>query len=206
MNSLPLHPLERLDQAVCDLFGLTEAQRDLVNDFTQSTFDLFSNGVNSTALQTVNTALNPLFGTISCLPRLLPSQDELAAYLRTFLEIWNRELAPQGEFGWRVISPENIPMIAVVFTTQERGVPLADLPLVEEQGWDWVLETCEAALRQPISRRIYVEGMIRAVTDTFIIIMKRDERRLWTRSMAREDAEAALLQAVNLQQQALVEQ
>jgi len=44
--------------------------------------------------------------------------------------------------------------------------------------------------------------MIRVVSDTDIYIIKRDERRLWTRSMAREDAEATLLQAMNLQEAA----
>jgi hypothetical protein len=42
--------------------------------------------------------------------------------------------------------------------------------------------------------------MIRVVSDTQIIIIKRNEMRLWTRSMAREDAEATLLQAIHLQE------
>jgi hypothetical protein len=41
--------------------------------------------------------------------------------------------------------------------------------------------------------------MIRAVTDTEIIIIKQNENRLWTKSMAREDAEVTLLQAIDLQ-------
>jgi hypothetical protein len=38
---------------------------------------------------------------------------------------------------------------------------------------------------------------VRAVSDEQIIIVKRNENRLWTRSMAREDAEATLVQAMN---------
>jgi hypothetical protein len=55
-------------------------------------------------------------------------------------------------------------------------------------------------LLQPVSRKVYVDGMIRVVSDTDIIIIKRNERRLWTRSLAREDAEATLLQAMRLQE------
>ncbi|HYT44580.1 MAG TPA: hypothetical protein VEP90_19775, partial [Methylomirabilota bacterium] len=56
------------------------------------------------------------------------------------------------------------------------------------------------ALRMPVNQRIYIDSMVRVVTDTEIYIIKRDERRLWTRSMAREDAEATLLQAMYLQE------
>jgi hypothetical protein len=63
-----------------------------------------------------------------------------------------------------------------------------------------VLDRCSKALRQEVSRRIYIDNMVRVVTDTEIYIIKRDERRLWTRSMAREDAEATLVQAMHLQE------
>jgi len=59
---------------------------------------------------------------------------------------------------------------------------------------------CGDALRMPVNQRIYIDSMVRVVTDTEIYIIKRDERRLWTRSMAREDAEATLLQAMYLQE------
>jgi hypothetical protein len=42
--------------------------------------------------------------------------------------------------------------------------------------------------------------MIRAVTEHDIIVIKRNERRLWTRTAAREDAEATLFQVIKKQQ------
>jgi hypothetical protein len=42
--------------------------------------------------------------------------------------------------------------------------------------------------------------MVRVVSDTDIFVIKRNEKRLWTASAAREDAEAALLQAMYLQE------
>jgi hypothetical protein len=49
------------------------------------------------------------------------------------------------------------------------------------------------------SQSIYIDGVVRAVSDEQIIIVKRNENRLWTRSIAREDAEATLVQAMNRQ-------
>lgn len=201
---LPPRLLEALDRAVFDLFGLPESERDLINDFVHYTFDLFSNGADSKALESLNSALGISWGTISDLLSRRDSQDELPNYLYTFLDVWNREFEPEGELGWRVVRPSGVPMIAVVFTTQSRDVLATASSESELQTWKRTLERCEAALMQPVSQRIYIEGMIRAVTDTSIIIIKRDERRLWTRSMAREDAEATLLQAVKLQERAQV--
>ncbi len=91
-------------------------------------------------------------------------------------------------------------MIAIVFTTQEVSDPLPAIDTTDEQEWTGVLDRCSKALRQKVSHRIYIDNMMRVVTDTEIYIIKRDERRLWTRSMAREDAEATLVQLMHLQE------
>jgi hypothetical protein len=113
--------------------------------------------------------------------------------------MWNREILPEGEFRWRIIHPQHIPMIAVVFTTQEVGDSLPAIDSTDEEEWASVLSRCSEALRQPVSQHIYIDSMVRVVTDTEIYIIKRDEQRLWTRSMAREDAEAVLVQIMHLQ-------
>jgi hypothetical protein len=89
-------------------------------------------------------------------------------------------------------------MIAAAFTVHEKGDAPQQMP-TEQNEWARVLTTLDKALRQPISSRIYIEGLVRAVTDDSILIVKRNERRLWTKSMAREDAEATLVQAMNRQ-------
>jgi hypothetical protein len=40
--------------------------------------------------------------------------------------------------------------------------------------------------------QIVLDGILHVVSDEAIIIIKRNERRFWTRSLAREDAEATL--------------
>jgi hypothetical protein len=46
------------------------------------------------------------------------------------------------------------------------------------------------------ARRIFIDGIMRIVTPTDIVIIKRNEQRFWTRSAARDDAEATMLRAM----------
>ena len=113
--------------------------------------------------------------------------------------IWNEELAPEGEFSWRVSGlRDGWPMLAVIFSTRNKGEALTEYSMVQELEWREVINQLTLSLQVPISRQIFVDGVVRYVSDTEIMIIKRNERRLWTRSMAYEDAEAAFAQALSL--------
>ena len=69
----------------------------------------------------------------------------------------------------------------------------------DEKAWQKLLKRLGKDLQVPFhSDRIYIEGLVRAVSLSEIVIIKKNEGRFWTRSMAREDAEATLLKAINL--------
>ena len=190
---------QRLDKAIFDLYELSESERDLVLDICEFGLEFFYLHSKSKAMRSVGKQ-NDILGTANDLREEREQQYGLEGYIYAFLKMWNRELAPDGEFCWRIIRPSHIPMIVVVFSAQDKGdVPLS-VETSDDEEWIDVLKQCSEALRQPVSRRIYTDMMIRVVTDTDIFIIKRDERRLWTRSMAYEDAEATLLQAMNLQE------
>jgi len=191
---------QRLDNAIFKLYQLCEAERDLILDLCEVNLEFLYRDRKSDAARPVERF--PLFpqGFMKDLPAERRREHGLEGYLYAFLKMWNREISPEGEFHWRIIRSPHIPMIAVVFTTQEIGDTLPAIDTTEEQEWASVLRRCSDALKQEISRRIYVDSMVRVVTDTEIYIIKRDERRLWTRSMAREDAEATLVQAMHLQE------
>jgi ribosomal protein L37AE/L43A len=53
------------------------------------------------------------------------------------------------------------------------------------------------AINQLIKQK---NDLVCSVSDTEIIIIKRNEQRLWTCSMARKDAGEAMLQLLNLQE------
>jgi len=196
-----LADLEReLDEAVFDLYDLTDAERDLVRDMCETGLDLFYNHVKSDAAKPV-TPDRPgeRTGTVADLP---PDERGLEGYLRAFLETWNREVEPDGEFRWQVIRPgADAPLLGIVFSTQYKDTPLPPVTDGNEAEWSSLLHRLNEGILTNWERsRFYIDGLVREVTDTDCIIIKRNERRHWTRSAAREDAEAALLQALHLQQ------
>jgi hypothetical protein len=122
------------------------------------------------------------------------TQKGLEGYLQTFLNIWNRELEPDGEFSWQVIRFQSKEtksfMLAIVFSTQEYG----EKPqLVSELEQKQRIESLNQLIKQK-------NDLICSVSDTEIIIIKRNEQRLWTCSMARKDAREAMLQLLDLQE------
>ncbi|HUU83792.1 MAG TPA: N-6 DNA methylase [Phycisphaerae bacterium] len=193
--------LERqLDEAVFDLYELTEAERDLVRDMCDIGLDLYYNHEGSDAAKpVVPDRPKQRAGTVSDLPT---DEQGLEGYLRAFLGMWNREVQPDGEFRWQVIRPAtNAPLLGVVFSTQYKDSPLPPLTDSDEAEWSSLLHRLNEGILTNWERsRFYIDGLVREVTDTDCIIIKRNERRHWTRSAAREDAEAALLQALRLQQ------
>lgn len=191
-----------LDEAIYDLYELNEAERDLIRDMCEYGLNLFYNNVKSEAVKPIE-ANRPASncGVIKDVPTRRDWQKGFEGYIRTFLGIWNRELGPDGEFRWQLIRPgRNIPMAAIVFSTQDKKKPLGPVKDSETAQWHKVLRKLDKTKRVPVSRRVYIDGVVRDVSDTDIMIIKRNERRLWTRSMAREDAEATLLQAIHLQE------
>lgn len=190
----------KLDEAIFDLYELNNSERDLIKDLCEVGLEFFYRGSESKAI-TRNAQLCENQGTIAPLPANRDHEKGLEGYLYAFLQIWNKELESQdGEFRWRIVRAPHAPMLAAVFTTQTKNQPVAPVLNDDEKIWTELLTRLDESLLDPISPRIYIDGMVRAVTDTDIIIIKRDERRLWIRSMAREDAEATLLQAMTMQQ------
>ena len=182
--------MQRLDKIIFDLFNLLPPQRELILDFFEYKYDFLRLGMRSKATDQTQKPIVTQ-GTINDIDYDDQYLTHIEAYLHTFLDTWNRELEPNGELKWRIIKPPNIPMLATIFTTMEKGDKVIIDKLEEEKDeWNEILKRCEKGLLLPISERVYIDGIVRVVTDTEIIIIKRDERRLWTRSAAREDVEA----------------
>jgi len=183
----------KLDRAIFELYGLGEEEVDLVRDLCDTGLDFLYRRGKSDAVRPVATcSLRPPYGNAASVP-----PGMLGEYLGVFMQGWAAYLNRGEELHWQVhMPPGGDSMLAAVFTVHDRG----DRPAPEEDeegAWSSTLRRLDEALRQPISSRIYIEGLARAVTDDGIMIVKRNERRLWTKSMAREDIEATLVQAMN---------
>lgn len=190
---------DQLDEAIFDLYKLDETERDLIRDMCQYGLEFFYRRVGNNSIEAIRDG-RPLHGRITSLSANRKRETGLEGYLYAFLETWNHELVRQnGEFVWHVVQPTNNPMLAVQFEVINKDERTPRITSLGDEAWSDILKRCEAVLGVPVSQRVYIDGLIRVVTDTSIIIIRRNERRLWTRSSAREDAEATLLQAMYLQ-------
>jgi len=198
-----LPELERqLDAAVFDLYQLTNAERDLVNEMCTVGLGLFYRHQKSDAVQEVLQALDRL-GNSGTLSDVAGSEDGLSAYLRIFLEVWNNQLPSESELVWRILSPPSrAPLLAVSFTTRYKNAPVSEVPEDAAEAWHKLLAELEQPSRvHADSSRIFIDTFFRDVSEDArtILFIKRNERRFWTHTAAREDAESALVYLMNRQ-------
>ncbi len=186
--------LEDINDAVAELFELSPAERDLVSDFGLRL-------EQTRRRKPPPPALLPQcrLGRAKDLSRNDPSP--FWRYLATFLTQWNHELKPhRGELNWRLEGDERLSVVAAIFETQARGAAPPKEAGASMEGWRHALNRLGSGLFdvEELRHRLYRDCMLRAVSDTAIVIVKRNEQRLWTATAAREDAEATLLQAMEL--------
>ena len=186
----------QLDEAIFDLYELNPTERDLIRDMCSEGLDLFYRNRNSDALKkTVRP--NTDIGTFEAVAQ---AEEGLSSYLQTFLKVWNEELAPDGELIWRVLSPPtNAPLLAVHFRTRyKKKNRVLEIGHEDVTGWDQLMEKlAEDCLIPAGCSQIFIDTFFQHVTDRDILFIKRDERRFWTRTAAREDAESAMTQLMN---------
>jgi hypothetical protein len=191
-----------LDEAVFELFELTEEERERVEEVCSIGLDLFYRGMKSTAVKPLDWPdMLPKSGRRQDLSNDQAARNDICRYLTTFIDLWEPQLQEQGGlFRWRVVLPQgSSTMLATILQTEEAKNPLAEPTTTDEQAWGELLHRLDDSTRQPIrARRVYIDGLIRIVTDEDIVIIKRNERRLWTVSVARDDAEATMLMALQL--------
>ena len=96
--------------------------------------------------------------------------------------------------------PSHAPLLAVRFTTRyKNGRPVKRLEAPDSASWASVLADLQKHALVPGTARIFVDTFFRYVSDREILFIKRNERRFWTRTAAREDAESALAHLMNLE-------
>lgn len=187
---------EQLDDVIFDIYDLDAAERDLVREMCGIGLDMFYRHQKSEAVKEV---VRPKRST-GVLDDLGQADGILTTYLRTFLQFWNNELAPDGEFAWRILSPPSgAPLLAVCFSSRyKKDQPPTGLPENQAEAWTEVLARLQQHSLVPAgTSRIFIDTFFRYVSDREILFIKRNERRFWTRTAAREDAESALTHLMN---------
>jgi type I restriction-modification system DNA methylase subunit len=165
-----------LDEAVFELYGLNEEQKDLIRDLCEVTLPFFYKPFDSIgAMQAVEK--NDL--------------SWIEKYVHIFCRRWNAYLGDGEEMRAKVHLGAHDNMVAVEFFPADKGDPW-NLKS-KNDSWGYILEQLGNTLPQPMgTSQIVLDGLVHVVSDSGIIIIKRNEKRFWTRSLAREDADATI--------------
>jgi N-6 DNA Methylase len=174
--------LTEIDDAMADLFELTTAERDLIDDFWAS-----------------RTALTA--PTSAPIPENLEGRT-LSRYLETFKSAWKSHLPDDIALDEKIWKDPDAKVIAAVFEARDPGESPQENASYDTDAWSSVLERYNPdLLHETRAGSLVSYGMVRAVTDSAIVVLKRNEARLWSRTAAREDAEATVAQMMMLQGQ-----
>lgn len=190
---------DELNEAIYDLYELSSAERDLINEMCNMGLDFYYKNHKSNAVQPV-ICPDKTYGTFVDVRN---AETDLAVYIRMFLEWWNAEIGKDGEFAWRILSPSpNAPLLAVVFESRYKQNATAPFDTSDKAAWHNVLKALAKDAQVPVGgSRIFIDTFFRVVTDREMLFVKRNERRFWTKTSAREDAEAAMVRAMVLQEE-----
>lgn len=165
---------EELDEAIFDLYELSESQRDLIRDLCNVALEFFYEGTNAQAVKP-------------------PSVDWLEHYKDAFLNVWQERLASRGkELEIKVFAPQNGLLVGMVFELVDLGTAQIYEPVTDDTHWQRWFRQLSRLLYQERSSQIYIDRTVKELTDSSIFIVKRAERRLWTKSTARQDAQELL--------------
>jgi hypothetical protein len=167
---------KELDEAVFELYGLNEEQKDLIRDCCEITLPFFYKPFNS----------------IGAMPAVQRNDlSWIEKYIHIFARRWNTYLGDAMEMRAEVHIGAHGNMVAVEFFPADK----ADLWELnpKNDSWQYVLEQIGKALPQPMgTSQILVDAVVHVVSNDAVIIIKRNEKRFWTRSLAREDADVTL--------------
>ena len=165
-----------LDEAVFKLYGLNEEQKDIIRDCCGVTLPFFYKPLDS----------------IGAMPAMC--NDDLLwieTYVKIFARRWNAYLGEDEEMRAEIHVGAHGNMLAVEFFPADKNDSWDLKP--KNDSWGYILDQIGKALPQPMgTSQILLDGLVHVVSDDGIIIIKRNEKRFWTRSLAREDADAAL--------------
>ncbi len=169
-----------LDDAVFELFGLNEEEKDLIRDLCDVTLPFYYAPLESR-------------GSMPAVEK--NDYTWIEKYVNTFCRRWDGYLGDDEEMRAEVHIGLHGNMVAVEFFPSDKGDSWDLIP--KNDNWGYILEEIGKTLPQPIgASQIIMDGLVHVVSDSGIIVIKRNEKRFWTRSLAREDADSGLCKRI----------
>lgn len=186
---------KQLDEAVFDLYYLTDTQKDLVRERCKYDIDFYYNNSKSIAVKPLANLKPYLHGKLADIE---VANNDIESYLMTFQKAFKPYMKGNKTLYYEVIRSQNINWqhqniiysVAVVFSW-EKNIAKEEKEL---KDWKSLIAKIAETQKKEISENIYIDSFLRIISSENIFIIKRNEKRLWTNSAAREDAEAIYLQ------------
>lgn len=165
-----------LDEAVYNLYEFTEEQRDLIRDCCEVTLPFFYQPYKSVGVMPAIENGDTLW---------------IQNYADIFARRWKPYLNDDEVMRADVHIGASGNMLAFEFYPADTDDKWNLTP--REKSWNHILEEIGKVLPKPMgTSQIVLDGVVHAISDDAIIIIKRNEKRFWTRSLAREDANSTL--------------
>ena len=196
----------QLNEAVFNLYYLTEEEKDLIKDRCSFEISTYYENYKSKAFYSVFGLANLIRGdSLEIVNRnntLTGMESYIEAFHLTILPLLksNRKLShtiirskglDHQESKWT----DSIAAIFHIGTIKNRNFDKNEI-----KSWKDAIRLIEKNSSIKINHAIYVEQFLRFISNDFLFIIKRNERRLWSRTAAREDAMALFAQSQTLPQ------
>lgn len=183
-----------IDEIVFDLYQLTENERDLIKDMCSYGLDLFYKKSNSYAMENLPVIVEEFYGVETDLHE---KNHPIYKYIQKVISTINGYLSEiDAELEWRIYRSKGV--IAVLFLSKYKSAPVGE-DYENDSEWETALVKFEELSKQHVTDNIYIEGSFIGVSETCIVVIKKDEQRNWTASMAWDDLNSILLKIADKQ-------
>ncbi|HNW99764.1 MAG TPA: N-6 DNA methylase [Candidatus Cloacimonadota bacterium] len=169
-----------LDKAVYHLYGFTESEIELILDFCEVTLPFINNPERSIGVK-----------------KAVSNNDcsWVHEYAERFAQRWQPYLNENEVMRADMHIGASGNMLALEFYPADSGDNWNLKP--KEDSWGKLMEEIGNNLQIPMgTSQMLLDGIVYSISSNAIIIIKRNEKRFWTRSLAREDAEATLTKSM----------
>ena len=163
-----------LDDLVFRAYGMTTAERQVIEDTLANAMDRYYRGVKSTAF-------------------MEPSPEVLAGYAEAYAEVF--EAATGGvRTLLRTVYQGTAPYRAISFQLAPRGAPARQSQIAFDPQLDALLGRLDRMAIEQHSQSMYFRRNVLVFEAEAIHVVKPSERRLWTKSAAYNDADETIAQ------------
>ncbi|MBU4373248.1 MAG: SAM-dependent methyltransferase [Euryarchaeota archaeon] len=169
---------DEIDQIIYDFLDLSESERFLIEDVLQYSLDFFQEGENSKACDIVDT-------------------EDLDIYAKTFCAAINSILQFGDSGATAIVYNGDVPLrlVSIRFSKDKKGETVTISDSTDELKA--ALENLDRQIPQKYSESIYVRRNVKFYDKDTLHVIKPDEKRFWTRSMALRDADETLAEGLN---------